>query len=1115
MTRTGLAAVLLCALVLASGDTTQGQRRSDDRVRRARQPIPNQYIVVLNAGEDAGEVGRDAATVHRGRSMRTYRRAMNGFAMQLTPEAAGRLAEDPRVRFVEEDSVISIAQMQTNPPGGLDRIDQRTLPLDGAYAYTELATFVRVHVIDTGVRVSHQEFGGRAFLAGDYVDDDGDGDPSDVGNDDADPATPDGADCHGHGTHVAGTIGGTTYGVAKHVGLYAHRVLNCSGSGSVSGAIAAIEAITADGYRPALVNMSLGGEPSDALDAAVSGAIAQGLTFVVAAGNSLSDASNFSPARVGDAVTVGATDTNDVRAWFSNYGPSLDLFAPGVGVVSAWHTGDEATMSMSGTSMAAPHAAGVVALYLSGDPDLTPAQVHDRLVRAATPNTVVSAGSGSPRRVLYSSLDHLSAPTVTLLGPLAGDRVLAGRAYSINWDASDPDGLEGFDVLLSTDGGGTYAPLGGCTGLDGGQRSCAWAAPGPETTTARVRVVARDLAGDSASDQSEGNFSIVSMPDLVMLDTTHPDARLSPGSSFSATDRIRNDGNTGTGVSTTRYYLSLDPDKGSDDRQLSGGRSVQDLAPGAESAGSAALTVSPSTPPGTYYVLACADAYRLIKELDESNNCAVSPTQLSIEYANLAPTAVSPPPASAAPGTSFPVSDTIQNTSDVTAAGSQVRYYLSADAGKNGSDILLSGTRSVPALPAGTSSSGSRSVSIPSTTPVGSYRLLACADDLSLVEEADESDNCLTAATTVIIALPDLATVAVSHQPAAAAPGSSISVTDTVQNVSTVVSGWANTWYYLSADSVRSPDDVLLTSSRYVSALSGGATSTGTRTVAIPVGTSHGIYRVLTCADATDRVAEADESNNCAASGTTLLVTLPDLLTAAVSHPPSIASPGSAFQVTDTVRNAGHVATGYTTSRYYLSTDSVRSADDVLVTATRYVLGLAPGATSTGSRTITVPAATPQGTYRLLACADDLFKVTESDEVNNCLPSATAMLVAFPDLVVNSLTDPPSAVTPGAAISMTDMVQNIGQAPTVGWSTVRYYLSTDTHWDAGDVRLSASRSIYALAPGATSTGTRTLWMPSTPGAYYVIVCADGDAVVTESEESNNCRVSATPVRVEG
>jgi hypothetical protein len=344
MTRTGYAAVLLCVLVAAAGETGRSQRPANEGIRRARQPIPNQYIVVLNAGEDAGEVGRDAAAVHRGRSMRTYRRAMNGFAMQLTPDAAGRLAEDPRVRFVEEDRIISIAQVQANPPGGLDRIDQRALPLDGAYAYGELATFVRVHVIDTGLRVSHQEFAGRAFLAGDYVDDDGNGDPSDVGNDDADPATADGADCHGHGTHVAGTIGGTTYGVAKHVRLYAHRVLDCNGAGTVSGAIAAIEAITADGYRPALVNMSLGGEPSDALDAAVRGAIAQGLTFVVAAGNSLSDASNFSPARVGDAVTVGATDTSDVRAWFSNYGSSLDLFAPGVGVLSAWHTSDNATV---------------------------------------------------------------------------------------------------------------------------------------------------------------------------------------------------------------------------------------------------------------------------------------------------------------------------------------------------------------------------------------------------------------------------------------------------------------------------------------------------------------------------------------------------------------------------------------------------------------------------------------------------------------------------------------------------------------------------------------------------------------------------------------------------
>ena len=306
-----------------------------------------------------------------------------------------------------------------------------------------------------------------------------------------------------------------------------------------------------------------------------------------------------------------------------------------------------------------------------------------------------------------------------------------------------------------------------------------------------------------------------------------------------------------------------------------------------------------------------------------------------------------------------------------------------------------------------------------------------------------------------------------------------------------------------------------LSSSRYVSSLGAGAVSTGTRTMAVPADTSEGLYRLISCADAADTVDEADESNNCAASATALLVTLPDLVTAAVSNPPATASPGSAFQLTDTVRNAGQVATSYTTTRYYLSPDHVRSAGDILVTATRYVGSLAPGATSSGSRSITVPVTAPEGTYRILACADDLASVAEADEVNNCLASATGMLVALPDLVVSSLTNPPSVVAAGGAFSVSDTVQNAGLAPTVGWSAVRYYLSSDTNRDDGDLLLSASRSIYALAPGATSTGTRTLWMPQTSGTYYVVVCADDASAVNEGDESNNCAVSATPVTVGG
>ena len=1115
MMRTAIAALLLCAGVLAAGEVGQGQGAGQGRMRRAQTPIPNQYIVVLNEGEDPGEVGRQVAATHNGRPFHTYRRALKGFALRLTAEAAARLAEDPRVRFVEEDSVISTLQSQTNAPAALDRIDQRMLPLDGAYEYGEVAAFVRVHVIDSGVRVSHQEFSGRALVAGDFVDDDGDGDASDVANDDADPSAPDGADCNGHGTHVAGIIGGATFGVAKHAALRAYRVLNCQGSGSVSGALAALEAISNDGYRPAVVNMSLGGEPSEALDTAVRGAIAGGLTFVVAAGNSLSDASNFSPARVAEAVTVGATDVNDLRGWFSNYGPSLDLFAPGVNVVSAWFTSDAATMAISGTSMAAPHVTGVAAMYLSRNPTMTPEQVHSQLVSAATPNVVISPGAGSPNRLLYANLDRLSAPSIDLVGPAANARVLAGRPYSIQWAASDPDGLSRFDVLLSTDAGQTFSVLPECSALDGSQRSCTWASPAPETNTARIRVIAQDLTGDSTFDQSSGNFSIVTMPDLVTSDVFRSHGKLSAGSSFTASDRVRNTGNTSSGTSTTRYYLSVDAEKGTGDVQLAGSRSVPDLGPDSESVGTVTLSVPITAVPGTYHFLACADSSRVVKELDESNNCAAASAQVVIEYANLVVTAIGSPPASAAPGTAFTVTDTVQNVSEVIASGSKVRYYLSSDATRNAGDILLNGTRSVPQLDAGTSSTGSRSVSVPSSASVGTYRLLACADDTSIVDESDEGDNCRAAAASVLVELPDLVTTAMGHEPSAAAAGSSITVTDTVRNASTVTSGSATSRYYLSLDGQKSADDVLLSSSRYVASLAGGASSTGSRNVTVPSAVPQGPYRVIACADDAQNVDESDESNNCATSPATLVITAPDLVTSAVSDPPVSAAPGTTFSVTDTVQNTSLVSVGYSTTRYYLSGDASKSGDDVMASVVRTVLSLAPGASSTGTRTITIPDTVPQGTYRVLACADDTFKIDEGNESNNCLASAGSMIVALPDLIVSTLTNPPSSAAAGGVFTVTDTVQNIGAAATDGWSTVRYYLSTDTILDAGDPQLTASRSVSALAPGATSTGSRTLRMPSTTGTCYVIACADAGSAVSENDEGNNCRVSVTTVTVGG
>lgn len=335
------------------------------------------YVVVLTETPTWASA-EELAERYNGHLDQAFQTALPGFSARMTAADARRLAADPAVASVRPDRRVRQGDTQIAPGSwGLDRVDQPVLPLNGAYTAATTAPNVTAYVIDSGIRTTHADFGGRAASGWDFIDGDAIAD-----------------DCSGHGTHVAATLGGGKYGVAKGVNLVALRVLDCDGTGSYADIIAAVDWVTANAAKPAVVNMSLGGEPFAPLNEAITASVASGVTYVVSAGNENVDACGTSPAGTAAAIVVGATDRNDARAPFSNSGPCVDLFAPGVDIVSAGIADDRAVKSMNGTSMAAPHAAGAAALVLAANPAATPAQVASALGAAATPQLLVQTVPG-------------------------------------------------------------------------------------------------------------------------------------------------------------------------------------------------------------------------------------------------------------------------------------------------------------------------------------------------------------------------------------------------------------------------------------------------------------------------------------------------------------------------------------------------------------------------------------------------------------------------------------------------------------------------------------------------------------------------------------------------
>ncbi|MDR6220408.1 S8 family peptidase [Deinococcus soli (ex Cha et al. 2016)] len=368
------------------------------------EAIPGQYIVVMSAGTTASTLASQSGGLVQALGLdpqgvsilSVYTQALNGFAVKLNAQNLARLQADPRVKYIQQDSVAHATATQSSATWGLDRIDQRDRPLSGTYTYDTTASGVKVYIIDTGIRTSHGQFAGRATWGTNTT---GDGQNT---------------DCNGHGTHVAGTVGGSTYGVAKGASLIAVKVLNCSGSGSFSGIISGIDwAVSNKGSATAIANLSLGGGKDQAVNDAVSNANSRGLFMAVAAGNDNRDACAYSPASSAGAFTVGSTDSSDVRSTFSNYGSCVELFGPGTNITSSWYTNDSATNTISGTSMATPHVAGAAALVLAQNTGYSTSQIASALLNASSANKISNVGTGSPNKLLFTNPGSGSTPTPT------------------------------------------------------------------------------------------------------------------------------------------------------------------------------------------------------------------------------------------------------------------------------------------------------------------------------------------------------------------------------------------------------------------------------------------------------------------------------------------------------------------------------------------------------------------------------------------------------------------------------------------------------------------------------------------------------------------------------
>jgi subtilase family serine protease/subtilisin family serine protease len=904
-------------------------------------------------------------------------------------------------------------------------------------------------------------------------------------------STCDPMDDHNHGTHVSGTIGASGQNGVGIVGvnwiaqLMGIKFLDATGSGTVAGAVNGIEfAIMArrafaatGGANVRVLSNSWGGpEFSQTLLDAIAAAGREDMLFVAAAGNNgfSNDILPTYPASyaLANVISVAATSNTDTRASFSNYGAaSVHLGAPGVDVLSTT-IGNSYAFS-SGTSMAAPHVSGSAALVLSRC-TLDTAGLKDALLGTVEPVaalalTTITGGRLDVNSAIRSCIGPPAAPSG--LTAVAGD-----KRVILAWTGAA--GATSFAVKRSVTPGGPY------TVIAPALKTKAYTDTAVVNGTLYYYVVSgANTQGDSA-DSNEAFATPKIASDLVVSRLTVP-STAGAGATLAVVETTKNQGLGTADPSTTQFYLSRSSTITASAILLDSAHTVPALAAGAESSASVLVMIPGASVVGSYYIVAKADAGGTESESQEANNTLARPLTIGPDLV----VSVLAVQATAAPGAAIVVTNTVKNQGGGTAGATTTTFYLSSDTALGAGDLLF-GSRAVPELATAGVSSGATTVVIPPTVATGSYYVIAKADADNAVVETNESNNITIRNVQIggdlVVSTPTL--------PATAGAGTTIVVSETTTNKGAGTIAASVTRFYMSATLAIDASAVLLSGSRAIPELAGGASSAGSTSVLIPT-VATGSYYLIAKADADNAVIETQEANNTAARAFRIGG---DLMVATLTLPATAAA-GAEIMVSDTTRNQGGGAIMASVTRFYLSANTALDAADVLLAGYHGVPELPAGASSVASTMVMIPATIAAGTYHLFAKADADNAVAETQELNNTM--LRAMQIGG-DLLVSALAVP----TKGAAnsvIVVTDTTTNQGGGAVTA-SVTRYYLSTNTALDGSDIPLAGSRDVPELAGVAGNSGSTTVTIPAVaPGTYYVIAKADADNSVVESREDNN------------